>query len=58
VVNFMRGTALRPFLTALSADDGARFVDAFAKRMAAAYPPQANGQTLFPFRRMFMVAQR
>ena len=58
VVNFMRGTALRPFLTALSADDGARFVDAFAKRMAAAYPPQANGQTLFPFRRIFMVAQR
>lgn len=58
VVNFMRGTALRPFLTALSADAGARFVDAFAKRMAAAYPPQANGQTLFPFRRMFMVAQR
>jgi trans-aconitate 2-methyltransferase len=58
VVNFVRGTALRPFLTALSADDGARFVDAFAKRMAAAYPPQANGQTLFPFRRIFMVAQR
>ena len=58
VVNFMRGTALRPFLTALSADDGARFVDAFAKRMAIAYPPQTNGQTLFPFRRMFMVAQR
>jgi trans-aconitate 2-methyltransferase len=57
-VNFMRGTALRPFLTALSPADGARFVDAFAKRMAAAYPPQANGQTLFPFRRMFMVAQR
>ncbi len=58
VVNFMRGTALRPFLTALSPADGARFVDAFAKRMAAAYPPQANGQTLFPFRRIFMVAQR
>ncbi len=58
VVNFMRGTALRPFLTALSPADGTRFVDAFAKRMAAAYPPQTNGQTLFPFRRMFMVAQR
>ena len=58
VVNFMRGTALRPFLTALSPADGTRFVDAFAKRMAAAYPPQANGQTLFPFRRIFMVAQR
>jgi trans-aconitate 2-methyltransferase len=58
VVNFMRGTALRPFLTALSAADGARFVDALAKRMAVSYPRQANGQTLFPFRRIFMVAQR
>ena len=58
VVNFMRGTALRPFLTVLSPSEGAHFVEAFAKRMQAAYPPQANGQTLFPFRRIFMVAQR
>ena len=57
VVNFMRGTALRPFLSALSPAEGDRFVEAFAKRMAAAYPPQANGQTLFPFRRLFMVAR-
>jgi trans-aconitate 2-methyltransferase len=58
VVNFMRGTALRPFLSALSPSEGDRFVQAFAERMAAAYPPQPNGQTLFPFRRLFMVAQR
>ena len=58
VVNFMRGTALRPFLTALSAADSERFVQAFARRMTVAYPPQATGQTLFPFRRIFMVAQR
>jgi trans-aconitate 2-methyltransferase len=58
VVNFMRGTALRPFLSALSPAEGNRFVEAFAKRMAAAYPPQANGHTLFPFRRLFMIARR
>lgn len=58
VVNFMCGTALRPFLTVLSRPEGQRFVEAFAKRMEAAYPRQANGQTLFPFRRLFMVAQR
>lgn len=58
VVNFMRGTALRPFLSALQEDDAAKFIDAFAERMAAAYPPQANGQTLFAFRRLFLVAQR
>ena len=58
VVNFMRGTALRPFLSALQEDDVAKFIAAFAARMAAAYPRQSNGQTLFPFRRLFLVAQR
>jgi trans-aconitate 2-methyltransferase len=54
----MRGTALRPVLSALPELEGARFIEAFAERMAAAYPPQANGQTLFPFRRLFVVGQR
>jgi trans-aconitate 2-methyltransferase len=58
VVNFMRGTALRPFLSALPEREAAKFIEAFAERMAAAYPPQANGQTLFPFRRLFVVGQR
>jgi trans-aconitate 2-methyltransferase len=58
VVNFMRGTALRPFLSALPEPEAAKFIEAFAERMAAAYPAQANGQTLFPFRRLFVVAQR
>ena len=57
VVNFMRGTALRPFLSALSEKDRGKFIEEFARRMAAAYPPQANGQTLFPFRRLFLIAQ-
>ena len=58
VVNFMRGTALRPFLSVLPEPEAAKFVDDFAEKMAAAYPPQPNGQTLFPFRRLFLVAQR
>jgi trans-aconitate 2-methyltransferase len=58
VVNFMRGTALRPFLSALSEPEATKFIDAFAKRMNAAYPVQPNGQTLFPFRRLFLIAQR
>ena len=58
VVNFMLGTALRPFLSVLKDDEAAKFIDAFSKRMAVAYPAQPNGQTLFPFRRMFLVAQR
>jgi trans-aconitate 2-methyltransferase len=54
----MRGTALRPFLLALAEPEAAKFVDAFAERMAVACSPQPNGQTLFPFRRLFLVAQR
>jgi trans-aconitate 2-methyltransferase len=58
VVNFMRGTALRPFLSALPKPEAAKFIEAFAERMAAAYPPQPNGKTLFPFRRLFLVVKR
>ena len=58
VVNFMRGTALRPFISALPEAEAAKFIDAFAERMAAAYPAQPNGQTLFPFRRLFLIARR
>jgi trans-aconitate 2-methyltransferase len=58
VVNFMRGTALRPFLSALPEPEATKFIDAFADHMAAAYPTQPNGQTLFPFRRLFLIAQR
>ncbi len=48
VVNFMPGTARRSFLSALPEKESAKFIDAFAKRIVAAYPPQPNGQTLFP----------
>jgi trans-aconitate 2-methyltransferase len=58
VVNFMRGTALRPFLSALPEPDATKFIHSFAERMAVAYPAQPSGQTLFPFRRLFLVAQR
>ena len=58
VVNFMKGTALRPFLSALPESDGTEFVAEFATRMARAYPPESSGQTLFPFRRLFLVAQK
>jgi trans-aconitate 2-methyltransferase len=58
VVNFMAGTALRPFLTVLSEREGKQLIAAFAKRMSVAYPAESTGQTLFPFRRLFFIAQR
>jgi trans-aconitate 2-methyltransferase len=58
VVNFMRGTALRPFLSVLPGPEATKFIEAFTQKMATAYPRQRNGQTLFPFRRLFVIAQR
>jgi trans-aconitate 2-methyltransferase len=58
LVEWMKGTTLLPYLARLDATAGERFLAAYRQRLAAAYPPGADGQTLFPFRRIFFVAQR
>ena len=57
VLEWTKGTALRPYLDALGADAPAFLAD-YAGRLRAAYPPQPDGRTLFPFRRVFIVAER
>ena len=58
VVEWNRGTALRPVLAALG-DGAARaaFLADYAARTRAAYPTRPDGRTLFPFRRLFIVAK-
>jgi trans-aconitate 2-methyltransferase len=56
IVEWTRGTALKPFLDALDPAEAKRFLAYYAARVAAAYPPQPDGTTLFPFRRLFIVA--
>jgi trans-aconitate 2-methyltransferase len=58
VVAWTRGTWLVPFLSALDDNDQKSFLEAYATQMAIAYPPSADGRTLFPFRRLFIVANR
>ncbi|MGH7002836.1 MAG: trans-aconitate 2-methyltransferase [Alphaproteobacteria bacterium] len=58
VVEWTKGTGLRPFLDALDDAGKKGFLAAYAERIAAAYPPQPDGRTLFPFRRIFIVAER
>ena len=58
VVNFMRGTALRPILSTLDETEANHFLEEFTERMARAYPPSSDEKTLFPFRRIFFIAQR
>jgi trans-aconitate 2-methyltransferase len=58
VVEWTRATGLRPYLDALDEPERGAFLADYARRIAAAYPPEADGLTLFPFRRIFMVATR
>jgi trans-aconitate 2-methyltransferase len=59
IVTWFRGTGLRPFLAALETDEQRRhFEQLILEGYTRAYPPQADGRILFPFRRLFMVAYR
>jgi len=58
VKEWTKGTWLTRYLDVLQGPDKAAFEAAYGERVAKAYPPNPAGQTLFPFRRLFMVAQR
>jgi trans-aconitate 2-methyltransferase len=61
VLNFIKGTALRPILTHLTPDDARQFADAYAARVREAYPPtELNGHTvqIMTYRRIFAVATK
>ena len=59
VLEWVRGTALRPVLAALAGDQAAEadFLAEYGERLRAAYPVTPHG-TVLPFRRIFVVAQR
>ena len=50
---FTESTAMRPFVEGLDASALARFVRAYEERLEEAYPREADGSVLFPFRRVF-----
>jgi trans-aconitate 2-methyltransferase len=56
VLNWTRSTAMRPVIEALSREEQVRFEAEYAARLRAAYPKRIDGRTLFPFRRLFIVA--
>jgi trans-aconitate 2-methyltransferase len=58
VLDWTRATALRPVIAALEPAEQARFEADYAERLRAAYPRRPDGCTLFPFRRLFIVATR
>jgi trans-aconitate 2-methyltransferase len=58
VKEWTKGTWLTRYLDTLQGPDKAAFEAAYGERVARAYPRNSAGQTLFPFRRLFVVAER
>ncbi|MCZ2495152.1 trans-aconitate 2-methyltransferase [Xylophilus sp. Kf1] len=58
IVDWVSGTGLKPFVEPLDEAAKAGFMAEYLRRIAAAYPPRADGRCLLAFPRMFIVAQR
>ena len=58
VLEWVRATGLRPVLNGLAGADLERFLAVYRERLRAAYPRRADGSTIYPFPRLFMVATR
>ena len=58
VKEFVKGSYLKQFIDALPAQERVAFEDQYATRVRDAYPAKADGTTLFPFRRLFLMATK
>lgn len=56
VLEWVKGTWLRPILNGLHDHEREIFLVEYTRRLHAAYPVRADGRTLYPFRRLFIVA--
>ena len=54
---WVKGSAARPFLEDLG-DDAEMFYAEYTRRLQPHYPRRPDGTTLFPFRRLFLIATR
>jgi trans-aconitate 2-methyltransferase len=57
VLEWVRGTALRPVMAVLNAEEGRQFESEYAALLREAYPRGEDG-TIFEFRRLFCVGRK
>ena len=58
VVEWFKGSGLRPFFAPLDAPQRAAYLAAYEAKLARAYETQPDGTVLLPFPRLFIVATR
>jgi trans-aconitate 2-methyltransferase len=58
IKEWTKGTWLKPLLDALEEPERSEFETAYGELVAKAYPKQSDGTTIFPFKRLFIVATR
>lgn len=58
ILEWMKGTSLRPILHALDEVERTEFLNEYAELLNQYYPQDRHGNTLFPFKRLFILGNR
>ncbi|RSL81913.1 hypothetical protein CEP51_005501 [Fusarium floridanum] len=58
LVEWVKGTGLRPFLNPLSPEDREAFAESYLAKLKEVYPASVDGRVLLKYPRLFMIAVR
>jgi trans-aconitate 2-methyltransferase len=58
IVEWFKGSALRPYLSPLTAEEQTEFLSRYRQAVEKAYPAMSDGTVMLPFPRVFIVATR